>query len=66
MLTNGTKVRTTEHAGANDWADPARPDARWGVEGTIVGHSNSHGLVYDVVHDCGGSAWYEPEELELV
>ena len=60
---NGKRVKTTKHAGSTDWSDPDRSDAKWGVTGTIIGHSDSHGLVYKVKHDCGGTGWYEPEKL---
>ena len=62
-LPNGTKVITTKHAGSTDWSNPNRPDAKWGVTGVIIGHSDSHGLVYQVKHNNGGIGWYEPEEL---
>ena len=65
MLENGMKVRTTKSAGSTDWSDPSRADAKWGVDGTIVQHSNSHGLIYKVLHDCGSTAWYEPAELTV-
>ncbi len=64
-LPNGTRVKTTKHAGSKDWSNPNRPDAKWGVEGIIISHSDSHGLVYEVRHDCGEKGWYEPEELIL-
>jgi hypothetical protein len=65
-LSNGTRVRTTEDAGSGDWSNPNRPDAKWGVTGTVIAHSDSHGLVYEVEHDCGGIGWYEIEELFLL
>lgn len=63
-LNNGTRVRTTKDAGSKDWKD--RADVSWGCWGTIVGHSDSHGLVYRVKHDHWGEAWYEREELETL
>lgn len=62
-LQKGARIRTTKHAGSTDWSDPNRPDAKWGAEGIIIGHSDSHGLIYQVQHDCGGIAWYESAEL---
>jgi hypothetical protein len=38
----------------------------WGVVGTIVDYSDSHGLCYKVKHDNGTESWYNPEELEEV
>lgn len=34
--------------------------------GTIVSHSDSHGLIYLVEHFIGGKAYYEPDELTVV
>jgi hypothetical protein len=67
-LPNGTRVIPTEPSGSTDWADPQRKDAKWGAKGigTIVGHSDSHGLCYEVQHDTGGTGWYEAEELNLL
>jgi hypothetical protein len=65
-LANGTRVKTTQDAGADDWCDPERLDTRWGVSGTIVRHSDSHALCYLVKHDCDGEAWYEEEELRVI
>jgi hypothetical protein len=38
----------------------------WGQWGTVIDHSDSHGLVYRVKHDSWGEAWYEREELETL
>ena len=77
-IENGTRIRTIgcimtplliAHSGKHadsTWSDPTRADAKWGVEGTIIAYSDSHGLVYEVQHDCGGKAWYEPGEVALV
>jgi len=64
-IKNGTRVKTTKPGDSTDWSDPNRPDVKWGVEGTIIGHSDSHGLVYDIKHDTGGVGYYEPTEFEL-
>lgn len=33
------------------------------MHGSIVGHSDSHGLCYEVRHDDGTRAFYDPDEL---
>jgi len=66
ILKNGTRVITTKDADHGGWRDPSRPKARWGVLGTIVDHSNSHGLCYLIEHDQLHEAWYDEEEIELV
>lgn len=64
---NGTRVRTVKDAGSKDWTNQDRPDVVWGVLGTIVKHSDSHGLVYYVEHDLLDTrAWYEPKEIEVI
>jgi hypothetical protein len=52
---------------STDWDPAALADRRWDVKGTIVGHSDSHGLVYEVRHHdgTGETGWYEPRELVL-
>lgn len=58
---------------SSDWDTLAKANRLWDVTGTIVSHSDSHGLVYKVAH--GGAefgeisspfGWYEPRELRLV
>ena len=66
MLAYGTKVKTVKDTGSKDWSDPTRKDTKWGVQGEIVNHSDSHGLVYLIQHDCGGTGWYETAEIEQV
>jgi len=60
----GTQVLTTEDAGADDWAEEAKAKRKWGVTGTVVDRSDSHGLCYRVKHEDGSTAWYEPAELK--
>jgi hypothetical protein len=63
----GKSVRTLEDAGGSGWLDPDNRGCRWGVSGTIIDYSNSHGLCFRVRHFLGGdTAWYDPEELELL
>lgn len=51
---------------ASDWMPEARAARRWGVTGLVVGHHDSHGLVYVVEHDDGTRGCYERRELEVV
>lgn len=62
-IPRGTKVKTTEDAGSTDWSDPARQHVKWGAVGIVLSHSDSHGRVYQVLHNDETVAWYEPEEL---
>lgn len=57
----GAKVFVKELIG-DDFVTPNSRKA--GVYGYIVGHSNSHGLCFGVMHnDDGEVAWYNPDEL---
>ena len=60
----GKHVRTTKDAGATDWVCPR--NCQWGVEGTILRHSNSHGLCFLVLHTDGTEEWYDADELEVL
>lgn len=67
-LKNGTRViTTTENHNVNDWTDEARANRRWGVEGVVITHHDSHGLCYDVVHDDDGTTGsYDPTEIKVI
>jgi len=56
-------VTVGELTTATDFSPDARRYARLGQRGVITNYSNSHGLCYQVRHDDGTAAWYEPEEL---
>ncbi len=62
----GDRVRTIEDSRATDWSIGARSNVRWGVDGKVVHVHHGHGLCYDVRHDDGSKAPYNPEELKLV
>lgn len=66
FLPVGTRVKTLTPAGSNDWVETLKQSRKWGVVGTIVDYSDSHGLCYKVKHDNGTESWYNPEELEEV
>lgn len=59
------KVKTTSPKHDDDYTEEARKKRRWGVTGVIVGKHDSHGLCFDVLHDDGEIATYDPDELEI-
>ena len=63
-----TRVRTTKPNMAlrKEWTDEAWKKRKWGVEGKVVAHHDSHGLYYDVVHDDDTDGCYDPSELEVI
>lgn len=60
----GTRVRTNATLGdGHGYTDEVKAARRAGVEGVVMGHSDSHGICFEVAHG-NETAWYEPEELE--
>lgn len=64
----GTRVRTTQpnwdlrHEGTDEgWAK-----RKWGVQGKVITHHDSHGLCYDVRHEDRTVGCYDPSEIEVV
>lgn len=73
MLPPGTKIQTTKSNGSGDWQPEAHKTRVWGREGIIIGHHDSHGLVYCVAHFRSGLeggestiAYYEPGEFQVL
>jgi len=64
-LSMGTAIRTTQPnlAMRNEWTDEGWDARKWGVIGTITAHHDSHGLCYDVQHEDGSDACYDPSEI---
>lgn len=60
------RVKTVRSNPANDREYTAEANRRWGVKGTLVQYSNSHGLCFQVRHDDGSLGAYEPDELRLI
>ncbi len=58
----GTAVRTTSLL-SQDYTAEARAVRRPGASGVVVGHSDGHRLCYEVRHEDGSRAYYDPEEL---
>ena len=67
-ITNGSKVRTQICAEVNreEWTERGWERKQWGVEGVVTGEHNSHGLCYEVTHEDGTKACYDPLELEVL
>lgn len=57
-------VRTT-HSQTDDWTSEGKLARKWNVKGQVIDLSNSHGLCYQVKHEDGTWAWYDPCELEF-
>lgn len=64
----GTMVKTTQpNWGLRDeWTDEGWASRKWGVEGEVITHHDSHGLCYDVQHKDGTVGCYDPSELEII
>lgn len=67
-IDGGTMVRTTQpDPSLRGRLAPGEHERRiWNARGKVTGHSDSHGLCYEVLHDNGAVAFYGPEELELL
>lgn len=67
-LDPGTVVRTTKPnlAMRKQWTDEGWAGKKWGIQGTIIAHHDSHGLCYDVKHLDGTVGCYDPTEFEVV
>src|SRR5688500_9964041 len=67
-ISPGTVVRTTQpNMGLRrEWTDEGWSQKKWGVQGRMIMHHDSHGLCYDVLHDDGTQGCYDPSELEVV
>lgn len=63
----GDRVKTLTDKGGRDYSAWAmRGFAQWGAEGVICTMSNAHRAVFLVAHEDGTSAWYDPNELEVI
>lgn len=60
----GIPVTTAQNIYSNkEFTESARLCCKANAKGIIIGYSNSHGLAYEVLHDDGQAAWYDPSEL---
>ncbi len=61
-----TIVTTAENADlSGEWTGEAKAARKWGVNGTIIGHHDSHGLCYVVLHEDGSEGVYNPSEIRI-
>jgi len=66
-LPNGTKVLTKRKEKESlDWTLSALALRKFPIAGEIIGHHDSHGLCYVVLHDDGTQGYYEPDEFEVL
>lgn len=67
-LAPGTRIKTYKPNPdkRKEWTDLAWHSRMWGVLGTIVRHHDSNGLCYDVQHDDGTRAYYDPSEFDTL
>lgn len=67
-LDPGAKIRTYKpnHSKRREWTDEGWAKRRWGVTGVIVMHHDLHGLSYDVRHEDGTMAGYDPSEFDVI
>jgi len=50
----------------NEWTDEGWEKRKWGTQGEILAHHDSHGLCYDVLHEDGTQGCYDPSELKVI
>ena len=64
----GTAVKTIQPNWdkREEWTDDGWTKRKWGVQGVILTHHDSHGLCYDVRHSDGTVGCYDPSEFTVV
>ena len=64
----GTAVKTTQPNWdkCEEWTDEGWARRKWGVDGVILTHHDSHGLCYEVRHPDGTVGCYDPSELMVI
>ena len=67
-ISRGTPVRTTSAnwSKRDEWTDEGWARRKWGVQGKVIMHHDSHGLCYDVRHEDGTQGCYDTSELEVI
>ena len=66
-ISAGTLVKTTSsNTPDSEWSPAVRVNRKWGVQGKVLTHHDSHGLCYEVRHSDGTVGTYDPSELEVV
>lgn len=62
----GREVITAAHLEPRDFQDRRASARRPAMRGTIVAHSDSHGLCFRVRLSDGTESWYDPDEIVLI
>jgi hypothetical protein len=67
-IDHGTQVLTTrpDLKRRSEWTKEGWKSRRWGVQGTIINHHDSHGLCYEVRHHNGTVGYYDPSEFQVI
>lgn len=67
-IDSGTVVKTTQldEEKARPYTEEGLAGKKWGVEGVVTTHHDSHGLCYDVRHEDGTMGTYEPAEISIL
>ncbi len=68
VLSNGTTIKTTKsnNEKKSEWTEEGWNARKWNVKGEIIDYHNGHGFYYDVKHEDGTVAGYNPEEIEII
>lgn len=66
MFQKGQLVCTNEILGSSGFTKDEQSRRRPDAIGIIVRHSDSHGLCYQVRHENGKQAWYDPDEIQTI
>lgn len=56
-------MRTVPSLTRRDYTESAHARRRAGAIGKVQGHSDSHGLCYEIKHEDGTVGFYDPDEL---
>jgi hypothetical protein len=60
----GQTVVVADRLEKRDFISPE--SRRAGAIGIVIGHSDGHGLCFEVRHLNGHTAWYDPDELKVI
>lgn len=66
-IDQGTAVMTTKPnwSKREEWTDEGWARRKWGAQGKVIGHHDSHGLCYVVLHQDGTTASYDSSEIKI-
>jgi hypothetical protein len=60
----GQAIRVAGHLDRRDFTVPNQRSP--GACGVVTGRSDGHGLCFEVRHEDGTVAWYDPDELTVL